>query len=39
MITTENASLYIPLFLVALTAALYTCFLIVKVGVESVYDA
>ncbi|KAK8820765.1 hypothetical protein WA556_005082 [Blastocystis sp. ATCC 50177/Nand II] len=30
MITAENASLYIPLFLVALTAALYTCFLIVK---------
>lgn len=39
MITAENASLYIPLFLVALTAALYTCFLIVKVGAESACDA
>lgn len=37
MITAENASLYIPLFLIALTAALYTCFLIVKVGIEDEY--
>lgn len=32
MINAENASFYIPLFLVVLTAALYACYLIVKVS-------